>query len=124
MGRKDLVEGIRQKYQALRTVLDERQGRLWAAREAKSLPRGGVSLIAHATGLSRSTLPAGIRAWRQGPGKALEAGRIRSIGGGRKPLAEPQLLPALAEWVGPTTRGDPEAGLRWPCKRTRKLAEE
>jgi transposase len=124
MGRKELVEGIRKKYQALRTVLDERQRRLWAATEAQSLPHGGVSVIAQATGLSRSTVHAGIRELRKGPGKAWKVGRVRRIGGGRKPLAEPKLLQALEELVGPTTRGDPESPLRWTCKSTRKLAEE
>src|ERR1039458_3087897 len=59
MGQKELVGGIRKKYQALRRVLDERQRRLWAATEAQALPHGGVSLVAQATGLSRSTIHAG-----------------------------------------------------------------
>lgn len=124
MERKELVAGIRKKYQALRSILDERQRRLWAASEAQSLPHGGVSVIAQATGLSRSTVHAGMRELSNGPGKALEAGRVRRIGGGRKSLAEPKLLQALEGLVGPTTRGDPESALRWTCKSTRKLAEE
>src|SRR5438309_1705855 len=124
MQRKELVAGIRKKYQALRSVLDERQRRLWAASEAQSLPHGGVSVIAQATGLSRSTVHTGMRELSKGPGKAMEAGRIRRIGGGRKSLAEPKLLRALEELVAPTTRGDPESALRWTCKSTRKLAEE
>ncbi len=124
MERKELVAGIRKKYQALRSVLDERQRRLWAASEAQSLPHGGVSVIAQATGLSRSTVHAGMRELSKGPGKAMAAGRIRRIGGGRKSLAEPKLLRALEELVAPTTRGDPESALRWTCKSTRKLAEE
>src|SRR5271157_4304096 len=124
MGQKELAGGIRKKYQALRRVLDERQRRLWAATEAQALPHGGVSLVAQATGLSRSTIHAGMRELKNGAGKALEGGRIRRRGGGRKPLTDPQLLQALAAWVGPTTRGDPESPLRWTCKSTRKLAEE
>jgi len=124
MERKELVAGIRKKYQALRSVLDERQRRLWAASEAQALPHGGVSVIAQATGLSRSTVHTGMRELSKGPGKAMEAGRVRRIGGGRKSLAEPKLLQALEELVAPTTRGDPESSLRWTCKSTRKLAEE
>jgi transposase len=124
MERKELVTGLRKKYQALRSVLDERQRRLWAASEAQALPHGGVSVIAQATGLSRSTVHTGMRELSKGPGKAMEGGRVRRIGGGRKSLAEPKLLRALEELVAPTTRGDPESALRWTCKSTRKLAEE
>ena len=80
MERKELVAGIRKKYQALRSVLDERQRRLWAASEAQALPHGGVSVIAQATGLSRSTVHTGMRELSKGPGKAMEAGRIRGYG--------------------------------------------
>src|SRR5260370_8122434 len=90
MERKELVAAIRKKYQALRSVLDERQRRLWAASEAQSLPHGGVSVIAQATGLSRSTVHTGMRELSKGPGKPMEAGRVRSIGGGPKSLAAPQ----------------------------------
>lgn len=34
--------------------LDERQRRLWAAREATSVGYGGISLVAETTGLARS----------------------------------------------------------------------
>src|SRR5712671_1357922 len=124
MERKELVACIRKKYQALRSVLDERQRRLWAASEAQSLPHGGVTVIAQATGLSRSTVHAGMRELSKGPGKAMVAGRARRSGGGRKSLVEPKLLQALERLVAPTTRGDPESALRWTCKSTRKLAEE
>src|SRR5258707_1781968 len=120
MERKELVAGIRKKYQALRSVLDERQRRLWAASEAQSLPHGGVSVIAQATGLSRSTVHAGMRELSQGPGKAMAAGRARRSGGGRKYLVDPKLLQALERLGAPTTRGAPEPALRWTCKRTPK----
>jgi hypothetical protein len=57
---KELV-GLRKKYRMIRELLDERSRRVWAAAEASSLPRGGVSLVAQATGLSRTTIHAGIR---------------------------------------------------------------
>src|ERR1039458_5668821 len=86
MGQKELVGGIRKKYQALRRVLDERQRRLWAATEAQALPHGGVSLVAQATGLSRSTIHAGMRELKSGAGEALEGGGIRRTRGGRGEL--------------------------------------
>ena len=51
---------IEAKYQALCERLDEAALRLWAATEARSLGRGGVSLVAKATGLSRTTIHAGL----------------------------------------------------------------
>ncbi len=117
---------VRKKYRVLRDVLDERGRRVWAAAEASSLPRGGVSLVAQATGLSRTTIHAGIRELQEGKGKPLAAGRSRRAGGGRKPLTfhHPQLLRALEQLVEPLARGDPESFLRWTSKSTRKLAAE
>ena len=53
------VLAIEAKYQALRGRLDEATVRIWAATEARSLGRGGVTLVAKATGLSRTTIHAG-----------------------------------------------------------------
>src|ERR1022692_2724483 len=91
------VATLRKKFRVLRDVLDERARRVWAAAEANSLPRGGVSLVAKATGLSRSPIHAGIRELKAGRVKPLRAGRIRREGGGRKPLTfhQPDLLKAL-----------------------------
>ena len=117
---------MREKYRVLYGVLDERGRRMWAAAEANSLPYGGVSLVAKATGLSRSTIHSGIRELRAGRPKPLKSGRSRKAGGGRKPLTfhNPDLLKALEALVEPTTRGDPESPLRWTCKSTRHLAQE
>jgi hypothetical protein len=53
-------EAIRKKYEWLSGAMNERMRRLWAAAEALSLGHGGVSLVAQATGLSRTTITAGI----------------------------------------------------------------
>jgi hypothetical protein len=108
--------------------MDERMRRQWAAAEAAELGWGGVSAVAGATGLSRTTITAGLRELRQRaeqPDAPLPA-RIRRPGGGPKRLTEtdPGLLPALEALVDPVTRGDPDSPLRWTCKSTRRLAEE
>ena len=123
---KELVGSVREKYKALGNVLSERQRRIWAATEARALPHGGIAVVRAATGLSRSTIHAGIRELRAGPQKGLEGGRDRKAGGGRKCLTEqqPGVLAALQKLIEPTTRGDPESPLRWTCKSTRKLAAE
>jgi len=107
--------------------MDERSRRQWAAAEASELGWGGVTAVARATGLSRTTITAGLRDLelpaRQ---RAVEGMRVRRPGGGRKPLTEtdPGLVAALEALIEPVTRGDPESPLRWTCKSTRRLADE
>ena len=60
----DVSAHVQAKYAALRPYLDERRRRLWAANEALALGRGGVKLVAAATGLARSTLGDGLRELR------------------------------------------------------------
>ncbi len=52
---------IRQKYLALRGVLDERPRRVWAAAEARPTGRGVFSVVLRATGMSLRTLAQEIR---------------------------------------------------------------
>jgi hypothetical protein len=122
-----VVARIRRKYRALEPELDERRRRQWAAAEARELGWGGVSIVARATGLSRTTVRVGKGELAQ-PAKqrALDAMRVRRPGAGRRPLTEsdPDLLAALEKLIEPTTRGDPESPLRWTCKSIRNLADE
>ena len=122
------IERIRQKYLALSPVMDERMRRQWAAAEASALGWGGVTTVSAATGLARNTITTGLRELehRQAHPGEVVGERLRSAGGGRKPLTEIDrgLLQALDALVDPVTRGHPESPLRWTCKSTRKLAEE
>jgi transposase len=104
---------------------------MWAAVEARSLGRGGISAVGKATGLSRTTIHAGLAELKEeeAAGDERKAGvrpRIRAAGGGRKKLTEKDtgLLDALDALVEPISRGDPESPLRWTCKSTYRLAEE
>jgi hypothetical protein len=122
-----VAEGIRQKFERLRPSLNERVRRHWAATEAMALMRGGVSVVARATGMSRNTIRAGI-AELNGRGKGpldLPPQRVRRQGGGAKPLelTDPTLVLALDELVAPETRGDPMSPLRWTLKSTSQLAQ-
>jgi Rhodopirellula transposase DDE domain len=122
------IERIRQKYLSLSPVMDERIRRQWAAAEASAIGWGGVMTVSAATGLARNTITAGVRELKHReahPGEAVPS-RLRSVGGGRKPLTEIDrgLLQALDALVDPVTRGHPESPLRWTCKSTRKLAKE
>lgn len=122
-----LIERIRRKYQLVVPELDERQRRQWAAAEASDLGRGGMTIVARATGLSRPTLYAGRRELELVAGERVaEAARVRRPGGGRKRLTEidPELVAALERLIDPVTRGDPQSPLRWTCKSTARLAAE
>ena len=55
------AEQVREKYPVLGPWLNERQCRLWAAMEARSLGRGGGTLVAQATGGSRKRIWVGLR---------------------------------------------------------------
>jgi len=122
-------EQIREKYQSLEPVLNERAKRLWAAVEARAIGRGGITLVAKATGMSRGRISRAL-AERPAPEAngqtSLRETRIRRPGAGRKRIEQqhPGVLQALEALVEPATRGDPQSPLRWTCKSTYQLAEE
>ena len=104
-------------------VLDERARRLLMGAAARQLGRGGITLIAAATGASKDTVGRGAGELEAG---VVVDGRIRATGAGRKAVEhhDPGLWPALDELVDPETRGDPMSRLRWTTKSTVKLADE
>jgi len=104
--------------------MDERHRRLWAGTEARALGRGGIAVVARATGLARNTIVRGLAELAQK--RTLSPSRVRRPGAGRKRATAlaPGLTTALEELVEPVTRGDPESPLRWTLKSTRHLAEE
>jgi len=115
-------ESVARRYAVLRPYLDERQRRLVLAAEAAELGRGGITVVAQATGVHPDTVARGVRELEGG----VEAsGRVRAPGGGRKPATDldPGLAPALTALVDPATRGDPESPLVWTTKSTRNLAD-
>jgi transposase len=115
---------MRAKYRILSAQLDERSLRLCAAGDAKMFGYGGMSFVAKAAGLSRTTLYSGSA--DGGTRKASGGGRIRKPGGGRKSKSQidESLLQDLDRLLDPATRGDPMSALRWTCKSTPKLAAE
>src|SRR5258707_6158913 len=96
MNRDATLEAVRRKFELLRPLMNERMRRHWAACEAMTLQRGGVTLVAQATGLSRTTIGAGRRELRHPavPADDLPAQRVRQVGAGRPCLeqADPTLV--------------------------------
>ena len=101
------VGTVRTKYEALAPVLN----RLWAAGR-----RGGIALVARATGMSRTRIVRGIEELRSED--PLDAGRTRRAGGGRKRSVDtdPTLVSDL-DRLEPITAGEPDdSPLRWTSK--------
>lgn len=121
------VEEIATRYEFLKAHLTERQRRLWAGAEAKSVGHGGVHAVSSATGMSINTVRAG-REELSAPDPQMPPGfeRQRRAGAGRPPVTQtqPELTEALDQLVEPVTRGEPTSPLRWTSKSTTKLAEE
>src|ERR1035438_6299792 len=120
----DWDAAIKKRYVVLTPLLDERSRRLLVAAESQVIGRSGTAVVSKVTGVSR-------RVFRQGMAElkdpaVLEAGRVRRPGGGRKKAIDkdPALKHALEELLESTTRGDPEAPLRWTCKSVRNLTAE
>jgi transposase len=118
-----IVQWIHSKYRGLSDDLSELTRRRWAAVEAVSLGRGGITAVSAATGLAHSTIRRGIR---ELDGSDPPLGRQRRQGSGRKRIDvnNPGIKAALERLVEPDTRGDPQSSLRWTCKSTRRLAQE
>jgi hypothetical protein len=104
-------------------ILDERQRRVLLGAGARQLGRGGITLVAAATGASADTVGRGAAELEVG---IVADGRVRAKGAGRPAVEEkdPGVWPALERLVDPETRGDPMSPLRWTTKSTVKLADE
>jgi Rhodopirellula transposase DDE domain len=123
----ELMAAIRDRYKLLSGQLDEKGRRLLAAAEAVTIGRGGIVLVAKATGMSPRSISAGIKQLQEKPGApAKSSQRIRKPGGGRKKISaiDASLVKDLELLVEPFTRGDPQSPLRWTCKSVRLLADE
>jgi len=121
--RAKILAAVQQRFAVVTPYLNEQSRRVWAAAEAEVIGRCGHSIVAEATGLSRTTI---ISAQHElGGSSPPTPERQRRRGGGRKPLTEVDatLLEDLDRLIDPATRGDPESPLRWTCKSTYHLAE-
>ncbi len=125
---------IKGKFEQLRSVMDEKMCRLWAASEAQALGHGGIALVAEATGLSRIRIRTGIRELEQmaetssADNLSVIAPRQRSIrrpGGGRKltEVKDPAIKTTLEQMLASETAGDPMSEQRWIRSSTHELSK-
>jgi Rhodopirellula transposase DDE domain len=117
---------LREKFAAIKPLLNERSIRIWCATEAKAIGRGGKAMIHKATGVSWPTITKGLNELKMPQENLAMFSRIRKKGGGRKKITDKDktLLNDLDQLIDPNTRGDPETSLRWSSKSTLKLADE
>src|SRR3954451_15399584 len=106
--------------ETLRPWLDERARRLLAAAESQAIGPRGIAAVSRATGVWRRVIRQGMAELKEPT--AFASGRIRRVGGGRKKAVDldPSFKTDLEkQLLESTTRGDPEAPLRWTCKSLR-----
>jgi hypothetical protein len=115
------LEEIQSKYSLISPFLKGNLRRLWAATEAAVIGRGGITLVAAATGLSNSMISAGLRQLRSPiPASPRMPGAKR----GRKfiedldPLIEADLEKILRD----ETAGSPMTEQKWQRSSVRKLS--
>src|SRR6516165_770388 len=96
--------------------LNERQLRLAAALEARSLGYGGVSAVAQATGIARGTIHRALEEL-QHPQVTSAREQVRAVGGGGKFIGaeNPKFLKGRRVWGEPSTGGDPLSPLLGTC---------
>jgi hypothetical protein len=104
-------------------LLNERQRRLFLASEAKAFGFGGVSKISRISGVSRMTITFGLKELDNPGLTALEDGRSRKPGGGRKSIKVryPDIMKEIEILLEPYTKGNPENPLQYTSKSTRNL---
>src|SRR2546430_16877402 len=119
---ESVLDAAQRGIDGLWPELNERQRRRLLGVEARELGWGGVSALARAVGVSRSTVAKGL-ADLDAP-ESLPAGWSRRAGGGRKRLTDndPGLAGGLGALGGPGARGAPGAPLRGACKAAPELA--
>jgi hypothetical protein len=116
-------EALARFFDVMTPLLDERQRRLMAGAAVDMFGRGGQARVTEASGMSRSTVIAGMKEVAEGPSSSK---RVRAPGAGPKRHldTQPGLAAALDELVHPDTRGNPMSLLRWTSKSTAHLARD
>ena len=118
------TELISNRHKILAPLLDEKAHRLMVAAESKVLGHGGIGIVSKSTGVSRTTISAGLKELKKPD--LIDKSRIRKEGGGRKKSIDklPAIEIELDKLIEPALRGEPDSPLMWTSKSLRKLSAE
>ena len=94
-------------------LLNEKQRRIFLASEAMSYGYGGISTVSRISEISIPTIRQGIKEIQTG--EAIENGRVRKAGGGRKRVEDiyREILEKIKEIVDGNTYGSPDKVVSW-----------
>src|SRR5437762_1122611 len=101
--RQEILSAVSRRFVTVGPYLTEQTRRVWAAAEALAIGSRGISIVAEATGMSRTTIS---KAHQECADTSSVPGeRQRRRGGGRKALMEvdPTLLEDLDLLIDPVT---------------------
>ena len=118
------ANALKMRIKTVLPTLNEYQRRRYLSAEAKSLGRGGITLVSRLSGVSRQTLTEGVRELDNPEAEIPAHGRSRKPGGGRRPLREeqPEIFDVLSDLLEAHTKGDPMQLLLWTNKSLRTLS--
>ena len=107
----------------MKSLLDERQWRLYLSNEAMAGGYGGVSKVSRITGVSRTTITKGIEELQK---EITIDGKVRRSGGGPKCVEEkhPDIEERIRKIVDGSTYGNPERVLSYTTESLRKIETE
>jgi len=119
---------LARKYNLLRQYLTRQQLHLWAAVEAECIGPKGISIIATATGVPKTTISCWIkevRAAEERPEDGLSLPRMwRHVGRKFTEVNDPGIEPALEKLVTHEIAGEPTTNQRWVRSSLRKLSQQ
>jgi transposase len=118
---------LKEKFDKILPILNERQVRIYLALESNCIGRGGPSKISKLTGVSRVTINSGLKELENLEEQSTLKNankRIRKEGGGRKKKSDLDLniRNIILEIVSPHTMGNPMNPLQWTSKSLRKIS--
>lgn len=84
MNHDDTIRELHERFRQAGRTMNELERRLWAAKEAMKLGRGGITIVSKALRMSRSTIRRGIDDLVTDHAAPQADVRVRRPGGGRK----------------------------------------
>lgn len=112
---------MKDRIAAVLPFLNEKQRRVFLAGEARAYGWGGVSEVSRLSGVSRTTIRAGLKDLDEGAGPDIT--KVRKPGGGRNFVEDniPGIQRIISKIVDDSTYGNPERVLSWTTESLRKI---